>query len=744
MPFIDTNPPTGTKSAPAGESPLKEAPGLAFWRILTFFDKQMIAPAKAFRNALGVALPLVAGFALGTPRGGLVMASGALNVAYSDGSDPYEVRAKRMLSSSFWCALAIFLGAISQKHIWVAVVIATLWAFVAGLMVSLSPAAGDVGAISLVSLLIYAAQPLTPQQAAISGLLALAGGLLQTGLSIALWPVQPYEPERRALTAFYQELASIAEAPLHATAAPPASAHSTKAQDMLSGLSNGRSMEAMRYLSLLNQAERMRLSLMMLGRLRVRMDRESPGFAGIELLNKYLAKAGQGLEILAKDLLSGEEATANSALLSEMDDLTQVMRKLGDELPPAFLKAATQDARYQMDAFSGQLRAAWDLASRTTPAGKVSFETREAQQPWRLRFNGRIATLRANLSLRSVAFRHAIRIAACVAVGDVIARSISLHRSYWLPMTIVLVLKPEFTATFSRGLLRIAGTVAGLLLATALFHLHPTNPAVEIALIFVFTFLLRWIGPANYGIFAVAISALVVLLLSINKVPPRDVILARGVNTIAGGALALITYWLWPTWERGRVPEMLARLLDAYREYFHAVTQSFFQPTAETARELERTRQQSRRARSNLEASLDRLRTEPGTTPQQMERWNAMLASSHRFAHATMALEAGQQHTAAAPGRTAFWAFAHDVKKTLALLSQTLRGTRTTAKEFPNLREDYHRLLQAGDPHTERYALSNVEADRMTNSLNTLREQISERDVSGSRAEEPGKVRQLN
>ncbi|GAC1676387.1 MAG: FUSC family protein [Candidatus Acidiferrum sp.] len=714
------------------ETGAKPAPEWAFWRILTFFDSQMMAPQKAFRNALGVALPLIVGFSIGMPRGGLVVASGALNVAYSDGSDPYGARAKRMLSSSFWCAMAILLGGISQRHVGLAVVIATLWAFVAGLTVSLSPAASDVGVISLVSLLIYAAQPLTPQQAAISGLLALAGGLLQTGLSIALWPVQRYEPERRALAAFYQELASIADAPLHATVAPPASENGTKAQETLSGLSGDRGIEALRYRSLLNQAERMRLSLLMLGRLRVRMSREASMDEGIEMLAKYLEKAGQSLEILTRDLLADEEPSVHSAPLAEMDALTQSVRERGDQLPPTFLKAVTQDARYQMDAFSGQLRAAWDLASRTTQEGKVSFAKQEARQPWHLRFSGRIATLRANLNLRSAAFRHAVRLAGCVAVGDIVARSISLHRSYWLPMTIVLVLKPEFTTTFSRGLLRIAGTVAGLLLATGLFHLHPTNAAVEIALIFVLTFLLRWVGPANYGIFAVAISALVVLLISLNGVAPKEVIVARGVNTIAGGALSLIAYGLWPTWERGRVPEVLAQLLDAYRDYFHQVTQSFFTPTTETVRELDRARLKSRRARSNLETSLDRLRTEPGTKAQQREQWNAMLASSHRFAHATMALEAAQWQTAAAPGRSAFLAFADDVEKTLGLLSGTLRGTRAVEKKFPNLREAYHKLLQTGDPETERYALTNVEADRMTNSLNTLREQI----VEAIRAEE--------
>ncbi len=70
----------------------------------------------ALRNSIGVLLPLVAGFALNMPRGGVVVASGALNVAYSDRSDPYAQRAKRMLSSSVLCALGVLLGALSGNH----------------------------------------------------------------------------------------------------------------------------------------------------------------------------------------------------------------------------------------------------------------------------------------------------------------------------------------------------------------------------------------------------------------------------------------------------------------------------------------------------------------------------------------------------------------------------------------------------------------------------------------------------
>jgi len=238
--------------------------------------------------------------------------------------------------------------------------------------------------------------------------------------------------------------------------------------------------------------------------------------------------------------------------------------------------------------------------------------------------------------------------------------------------------------------------------------------------------LLRWVGPANYGIFAVAISALVVLLIAITGVSPSEVIWARGVNTVAGGALALLAYRIWPTWERTLVSERVAEMLDAYREYFHCLVESSVRNETRSAGELDRVRLGARMARTNLEASVDRMGAEPGTTAAQINQVNALLASSHRFVHAMMALEAGWLHTAAVPARTAFRTFAADVEKTLDLLAAALRGTRVQLKEFPDLREDHHVLLQSGDQKIERYALVNVEADRIVNSLNTLREQVME------------------
>jgi uncharacterized membrane protein YccC len=432
--------------------------------------------------------------------------------------------------------------------------------------------------------------------------------------------------------------------------------------------------------------------------------------SGVQILGDYLKKAGRALQAIGESLISGIPAEACKEILAASEALTLRLRQETESLPPSFLAAAAKDARFQMDAFNGQLRAALDLATNATPAGQAAFEKREAQQPWWLRFSGLMATLRANLNLQSSVFRHAIRLAALIAFGNTLERNFYWHRSYWLPMTIVLVLKPEFTTTFSRGLLRIGGTIVGLFLATALFRFLPHTVMLHLILIFVFTLLLRWVGPANYGIFAAAVSALVVLLIAITGVSPKELIWARGINTAAGGALALLGYWIWPTWERTQVSERIAELLDAYREYFHSVVESYV-----------------RVARTNLEASIDRLGAEPGTTAERMNQLNALLASSHRFTHAAMALEAGRLHTAAVPARTATRTFAADVEKTLTLLAAALRGAHVQLNEFPDLREDHHVMMQSGDEKIERYVLVNVEADRIVNSLNTLREQVMER-----------------
>jgi uncharacterized membrane protein YccC len=695
-----------------------------FWSTISQFDRTRLAPAMALRNALGVALPLAIGIALGNPSVGAMAATGALNVAFSDGSDPYLHRGRRMLSAAFFVALAVFAGRLCGGNHLVALLLEAACAFAAGLLVATGPTPGDIGSITLVTLIVFSASPASSFGNALSsGLLALAGGVLQTAFSLALWPVHRYLPESRALAQLYAELADSATSGVPATESPAATEPIVAARAALGTLESNRSVEAERYLALFSQAERIRLTLLALRRQRIRIAREPDTGGDTAVLDRARELAARMLRSISEALAAGVKCDPHPECLSELHALAEQLRA-PHPADAAQLSATRADARWQLDALTGQLASAVELAAHISHTGTREFERREAAQPRTLRLAGVFAVLRANLTLNSAAFRHALRLAACVVIAEAITRSMGWQRAYWGPMTVAIVLKPDFTATFSRGLLRLAGTFTGLALATALFHAISPTAAVLALFIAVFVFLMRWAGPVNYGVLVTALTALVVLLFAFTGVAPADLITARALYTVVGGAIALAAYRVWPTWERTQVPEALARLFDAYRAYFQAVRDAYLHPGLEHdrafAQRLDRVRQASRLARTTLEASVARLRLEPGVAAGRLTTLQGILANSHRFIHATMALEAGLFSSQPVPARPQFATFANNVDSTLYFLAAYLRGVPVEPGDLPDLREDQRALVHSGVSHVQRYALVNVESDRVTNSLNTL------------------------
>jgi uncharacterized membrane protein YccC len=707
------------------ETPIPH-PTTAFWRIVTRLDKSKINTWIAFRNSLGVALPLGIGITLGNPLGAVAITTGALNVSYSDGRDPYAQRARRMLAWSFLGAIAVFTGSVTGKYNWAAILVAAIWAFIGGMLVSISSRAGDLGLNTLVALIVFAARgALSPLNALIAALLVLAGGLLQTCLALLLWPIRGKEPERQALGQLYLDLARNIDPSSGKLASLPLNTPSMQAQDTLSALGRDHTIDGERYRLLFDQAERIRLSSFMLDRLRQTLRNEEQQDAAdrhetAECVDQLLETASKLLERVGQALGADEPIQEGPDLLKEVHTLFETAHCRKSDSDPLL----SSEVPSAIDTLAGQLRAVLDLAQHASPEGLVEFEIQEAAQPWKLQVRSWLGTLRANLHFHSPAFRHAVRLAACVAIGDAIGRSVSWERSYWLPMTMAVVLKPDFTTTFSRGVLRLAGTFIGLILATALYHVFPQSPLTQLLLVGIFTFVLRSIGPANYGVFSVAISGLIVFLIAATGISPGEVVTERALNTAAGGVLALIAYALWPTWERTQVWEALAEMLDTSRLYFQAIVERFERDDASLESKLDETRRAWRRARSNAEASVDRVSAEPGTTAERLNCFISILAHSHALVHATMALEAGVTGIGATSPPPEFRAFAHDVDFILYFLTAALRGSSAAFETLPRLREDHTRLLRARESFGPAYEFVLIETDRLTTALNTLREQV--------------------
>ncbi len=657
------------------------------------------------------------GIALGNPLGAVAVTTGALNVSYSDGTDPYAHRARRMLAWSLLGAFAVFTGTTTNRFHWAAILIPTIWAFIAGMCLSISARAGDLGINTLVALIVFAARgPTTLAGSIDAALLVLGGGLLQMLFAVLLWPVHRYNPERRAIGSAYAELAKNINTSSENLLSAPLSAPSAQMQDTLAALGRDHSIEGERFRLLFDQADRLRMSAFLLGRYRPQLTDETMMAEAVD--NLFNIASGL-LHAVSESLLSGQESVAIQQWVSQLHDaLAKVSARATKDA------VITSETSAAAEVFAGQLRLVARLATSSTPEGLERFTKHESAQPIHLRLTGWLSTLRANLDIGSATFRHALRLAVCVGMAEAIGRAVSWQRSYWIPMTVAVILKPDFTTTFSRGLLRLSGTLGGLLLATLIYHALPASALSQLLLVGCFTFLLRMYGPANYGIFSFAVSGLIVFLIAETGVPPGQVVVLRGVNTLVGGVLAVLAYLLWPTWERKRVSEVFAEVIDATRLYFHALMEHFSASSEQDIDTVEEARQAWRRARSNVEASVDHVSSEPRFSAEKLSCLTSMLASSHALVQAMMEMEAELTQAPLLEAPPALQTFSHDVEFTLYYLSAALRGSTAAAETLPQLRENHRRLVEERNSLALEEDLVLLETDRITTFLNTLREQV--------------------
>jgi uncharacterized membrane protein YccC len=172
-------------------------------------------------------------------------------------------------------------------------------------------------------------------------------------------------------------------------------------------------------------------------------------------------------------------------------------------------------------------------------------ETKGARTPLRVL----ITEFHPEAKSTSPAFDHAVRLGACLAVADGIARLLHLDHGYWIPMTAALVLTPEVASTLSRTVSRLVGTGGGLVTGSLLEYPVRGHLWLHVVLFAVVAFAILAIGPANYTLLVALITSLVVLMLSLSGLAPSVTVPERALYSLIGG-LIVLTCFLWPF--RGR------------------------------------------------------------------------------------------------------------------------------------------------------------------------------------------------
>jgi hypothetical protein len=155
--------------------------------------------------------------------------------------------------------------------------------------------------------------------------------------------------------------------------------------------------------------------------------------------------------------------------------------------------------------------------------------------------------MRADWTLDSPVARHALRFGVALAVGVALYRALGLHdHGYWIPLTLLFVLRPERDETDRRLILRAVGTLLGLAIATGLAAAFSgTEPWVVIAL-GISAALTFGLLTVQYALFTAAITTYVVLLTDTLGEPALDADWQRVLGTAIGIAIAYLAFRIYP------------------------------------------------------------------------------------------------------------------------------------------------------------------------------------------------------
>jgi len=147
--------------------------------------------------------------------------------------------------------------------------------------------------------------------------------------------------------------------------------------------------------------------------------------------------------------------------------------------------------------------------------------------------------LLANLNTRSLALRHACRVTLLTVVPQALGLLLSWPRAYWVPITVLIVLKADYGGTISRVIQRVIGTTLGGLIAAGLAT-QVQSVELQGVLIAVLAFFAFTVRPLNYAVFTIVLTPLFMVI--VNLLDEGD----WKVSLLRIGYTAMVELSAWP------------------------------------------------------------------------------------------------------------------------------------------------------------------------------------------------------
>ncbi|HEY5893726.1 MAG TPA: FUSC family protein [Chthoniobacterales bacterium] len=296
-----------------------------------------------------------------------------------------------------------------------------------------------------------------------------------------------------------------------------------------------------------------------------------------------------------------------------------------------------------------------------------------------------------------VLIRYSLRVVVLATLGIAVYKAFNIYHGYWIALTMVIVLQPDYGSTRKRAGERITGTFAGAALASGLLWLHlphlMTGLLIPVATFGFAYFLKNWYAAASFFV-----TLQVVLITSHETTLNWEFTVSRLLSTLFGGLAALIAAQLfWPDWEKEKFPGLLAAAIRTNRRFL----ESMFSRAEEKA--PLRERRAAENANRIAAASLQRMLAEPANRNVNSQRDAAMVNYNQRITRA-LTVVAVHDDAGIAMNDTATAGIAArigDILDTLARAVENQGGPQAVAlRDIEGKLEDLEPLLDVSEKGT--------------------------------------------
>lgn len=269
-----------------------------------------------------------------------------------------------------------------------------------------------------------------------------------------------------------------------------------------------------------------------------------------------------------------------------------------------------------------------------------------------------------NLSLKSSIFKHSLRLAIVVMAGYAIGEYFSLQNAYWILLTIIVIMRPNYGLTKTRSKQRTAGTLIGAGISIGIVLL--TQNVIFYSVLAIISLVVAFaMVQKNYKTSATFVTISVVFVYAILEPNVLDVIQFRVIDTLIGAALATVgNIFLWPSWEFLGIQTMISESIKANKDYFKEVI-TFYENKGKIPSSYKLSRKHAFLGIGNLSTSFQRMTQEPKSKQKNLDNFYELVALNHSFLSSLASLGTYIQNQNTTPISTHFKTYSTGIEMNL-------------------------------------------------------------------------------